>query len=459
MAARATGSRKNICAPSRQAIRKPTGPAALLKTFAAWRRSGLSVTTEIDIHREDPTDGDKVRATLLQVDRPVTLSARVPIFENMGFDVISERTFELTPKTGGGAGLVYLHDTGLHLTNGGKAELFARRENLEKGFLAIWSGAAANDRYNGLILGAGLDWRQAALLRAYGAYYRQTGTPHGMIYVSEVLNKHARVAASLFELFDRRFNPAGGLDADAREAGCAKIAGRIAGALDKIPVLDEDRVLRNLLTLINATLRTNFYQQCSGEPGLETIAFKLKSSEIDWLPAPKPFAEIFVYSPRFEGIHLRGGPIARGGIRWSDRPQDFRSEVLSLAKAQQVKNVVIVPQGAKGGFVPRRLLANREASQAEGIACYKAFVSTLLLLTDNRVRAPGSCRPNAQSGAMATILTSWWPPTRARPRSPTSPTGSRSAAISGWATPSRAAAPRATTTKAWASPRRAPGKR
>ena len=362
-------------------------PSRALEDIRGLETLGPNVTTEIDIHREDPADGDKVRATLLQVDRPVTLSARVPIFENMGFDVISERTFELTPKLDGGAGLVYLHDTGLHLSNGGKAELFARRENLEKGFLAIWSGAAANDRYNGLILGAGLDWRQAALLRAYGAYYRQTGTPHGTIYVAEVLNKHARVAASLFELFDRRFNPAGGPDADAREAECAKIAGRIAAALDKIPVLDEDRILRNLLTLINATLRTNFYQQRSGEPGLETIAFKLKSSEIDWLPAPKPFAEIFVYSPRFEGIHLRGGPIARGGIRWSDRPQDFRSEVLSLAKAQQVKNVVIVPQGAKGGFVPRRLLANREASQAEGIACYKAFVSSLLSLTDNRVGA------------------------------------------------------------------------
>jgi glutamate dehydrogenase len=362
-------------------------PSRALEDIRGLETLGPSVTTEIDIHREDPADGDKVRATLLQVDRPVPLSARVPIFENMGFDVISERTFELTPKTGGGgAGLVYLHDTGLHLTNGGKAELFARREKLEKGFLAIWSGAAANDRYNGLILSAGLDWRQAALLRAYGAYYRQTGTPHGMIYVAEVLNKHARVAASLFELFDRRFNPAVGLDADAREAECAKIAGRITAALDEIPVLDEDRILRNLLTLINATLRTNFYQQRSGEPGLETIAFKLKSSEIEWLPAPKPFAEIFVYSPRFEGIHLRGGPIARGGIRWSDRPQDFRGEVLSLAKAQQVKNVVIVPQGAKGGFVPRRLLANREASQAEGIACYKAFVSSLLSLTDNRIK-------------------------------------------------------------------------
>ena len=143
-------------------------PSRALQDICGLEKLGPDLKTEIDIHREDPRDGEKVRATLLQVDRPVTLSARVPIFENMGFNVISERTFELTPKLDGDAGLVYLHDTDLRLTNGGRAELFARRENLEKGFLAIWSGAAANDRYNGLILGAGLDWRQAALLRAYG---------------------------------------------------------------------------------------------------------------------------------------------------------------------------------------------------------------------------------------------------------------------------------------------------
>ncbi len=356
-----------------------------LRDISGLEALGPDLKTGIDIHSEDPRDGDKVRATLLQVDRPVTLSARVPIFENMGFDVLSERTFELTPKLDGDAGLVYLHDTDLRLTNGGRAELFARRQNLEKGFLAIWSGAAANDRYNGLILGAGLDWHQAAVLRAYGAYYRQTGAPYGTYYVSEVLNKHSRTAANLFELFDRMFNPASSLDADTRDAECAKIEQRIVAALDKIPVLDEDRILRNLLTLINATLRTNFYQPGGGGHEPETIAFKLRSAGIDWLPAPKPFAEIFVYSPRFEGIHLRGGRIARGGIRWSDRPQDFRTEILSLAKAQQVKNVVIVPRGAKGGFVPRKLPASREASQAEGIACYKAFVSSLLSLTDNRV--------------------------------------------------------------------------
>ncbi len=318
----------------------------------------------------------------MQLDEPLTLSRRVPVFEAMGFHVISERTFRLTPKMAGEPRAVYLHDSDLRLSNGGSGTVLSRRKNLEDGFLAVWSGAAVSDRYNGLILTAGLTWRQAALLRAYGFYYRQAGAPYGVIYVSQVLNKHAAIAAELFALFDAMFNPANGLDAEGREAERAKIADRIAGELDRIPALDEDRILRNLLALMNATLRTNFYHP--GAP--ETIAFKLKSSEIEWLPAPKPYAEIFVYSPRFEAIHLRGGPIARGGIRWSDRPQDFRTEVLGLVKAQQVKNVVIVPQGAKGGFVPRGLpKASREAAQAEGTACYKSFVSSLLSLTDNLV--------------------------------------------------------------------------
>ncbi len=335
--------------------RETNRPSRALLDIGCLEKLGPDLKTGIDIHREDLKHRDRVRATLLQVDQPVALSARVPIFENMGFDVVSEQTFELTPKLNADTRTVYLHDSDLRLRNGGRTELFSRRENLERGFLATWSGAAANDRFNGLILSAGLNWRQVALLRAYGAYYRQTGAPHGTAYVAEVLNKHPHIAAELFELFDRMFNPLSGLDAATRDAGCTKIVQHTGAALDKIPVLDEDRILRNLLTLINATLRTNFYQTGALEAGLETIAFKLRSSEIEWLPAPKPFAEIFVYSPRFEGIHLRGGPIARGGIRWSDRPQDFRTEVLSLVKAQQVKNAVIVPQGAKGGFVPRKL--------------------------------------------------------------------------------------------------------
>ncbi|MGO8780638.1 MAG: NAD-glutamate dehydrogenase [Rhodomicrobium sp.] len=362
-------------------------PSRALEDIRGLEKLGPDLKTEIDIHRDDPLDRQSVRATLLQVDEPLTLSKRVPIFENLGFDVISERTFELTPKISGKQRRVYLHDSSLHLPDNGGNDLLGRGENLEKGFLAIWSGEAQNDGFNGLILNAGLHWRQAALLRAYGAYYRQTGAPYGNVYVSQVLNKHANTAGELFALFDRMFNPASGSDPEGRDAGRARISARIAAALDKIPVLDEDHILRNLLAMINATLRTNFYHRSSGGKLPETIAFKLRSSEIDWLPAPKPFAEIFVYSPRFEGIHLRGGPIARGGIRWSDRPQDFRTEILSLAKAQQVKNVVIVPQGAKGGFVPRlRKQASREAAQAEGVTCYKSFVSSLLSLTDNRVK-------------------------------------------------------------------------
>src|SRR5262249_49160670 len=148
--------------------------------------------------------------------------------------------------------------------------------------------------------------------------------PYGPAYVSEVLNKHPGVAADLVALFDAMFNPANGLNADGRNAERARLSERIATELDKIPVLDEDRILRNMLAMIRATLRTNFYHRRDEADAPETIAFKLRSSEIEWLPAPKPFAEIFVYSPRFEGIHLRAGPIARGGLRWSDRPQDFR---------------------------------------------------------------------------------------------------------------------------------------
>ena len=370
-------------------------PERALQDILRFEKLGPDHPTDIDLYSENPPDPRSVRATLQQLDEPLTLSKRVPILENFGFDVISERTFQLTPKLDGEARPVYLHDSELRLTMSGGADLLARRANLEDGFLAVWSDAAPNDRFNGLILAAGLNWRQAAVLRAYASYYRQSSAPYSNTYVSRVLNKYANVAADLFAVFDAMFNPANGLTAEERDAEKARIGARIASELDSIPLLDDDRILRNLLTLINATLRTNFYQHNDkGAP--ETITFKLRSRDIEWLPAPKPFAEIFVHSPRFEGIHLRAGPIARGGLRWSDRQQDFRTEILSLVKAQQVKNVVIVPQGAKGGFVPRKLpTASREAIQAEGIACYKAFVASLLSITDNLVK--GEIAPPADT--------------------------------------------------------------
>ena len=371
-------------------------PERALRDILGFEKLGPDRRTEIDLYRDGLTDPHSVRATLQQLDEPLTLSKRVPILENFGFDVISERTFLLTPKMHGGARRVYLHDSDLRIADCDGADLLARRGDLEDGFLAVWSDAAPNDRFNGLILAAGLNWRQAAVLRAYAAFYRQTGTPYGTIYVAEVLNKYAGIAADLFALFDAMFNPENGLASEEREAERALISARITAELDKIPLLDDDRILRHLLSLINATLRTNFYQGNENKGAPEITAFKLRSREIDWLPSPKPYAEIFVHSPRFEGIHLRAGPIARGGLRWSDRQQDFRTEILSLAKAQQVKNVVIVPQGAKGGFVPKKLAAaNREAIQAEGIACYKSFVSSLLSITDNLVK--GEVMPPADT--------------------------------------------------------------
>ncbi|MFT4077973.1 NAD-glutamate dehydrogenase [Rhodomicrobium sp.] len=357
-----------------------------LKDIERFEKLTEGHRTGIDLYRAADAEPGAVRATLQQLDEPLTLSRRVPILENLGFDVISERTYLLTPKANGGARRFYLHDIDLRLREGDAATFCERRGALEDGFLAVWADAVPNDRFNGLILAAGLDWRQAALIRAYAAYYRQTGATYAAAYVAETLDKHGAIAADLFRLFEAMFDPAKGGDAD-REAARAEISARIFAALDAIPSMDDDRILRQLTSLIEATLRTNFYQKGPDGAPPETIAFKLRSRDIAWLPAPRPHAEIFVSSPRFEGVHLRGGPIARGGLRWSNRPQDFRTEILGLAKAQQVKNAVIVPQGAKGGFVPKATGgANRDATYDEGVAAYEGFVSSLLSLTDNLVK-------------------------------------------------------------------------
>ena len=363
-------------------------PHRALEDIARLEKLSSESPVVIDLYRDDRDNRREVRATLQQLDEPVALSKRVPILENLGFNVISERTFKVSPKIGGARRVIFLHDSLIEQAIGDDIDIYAQEDGLEQGFLAVWHGRAANDKFNGLILSARLNWHEAALMRAYGAYLRQSGAPFGLAYVAQVLNKHPSIAADLVELFHTLFDPALGLGEEERGARHARIAARIQEKLEAIPVLDEDRVLRRFLTMIEATLRTNFYQRTPTGGFNETIAFKLHSGQIDWLPDPKPYAEIFVTSPRFEGIHLRGGPIARGGLRWSDRPQDFRTEVLSLAKAQQVKNTVIVPQGAKGGFVPRKAMNGkpREEVLAEGIACYKAFVSTLLSITDNLVQ-------------------------------------------------------------------------
>jgi glutamate dehydrogenase len=301
----------------------------------------------------------------------------LPIFENMGVEVADERPYQVTPRDRPPA---WIYDFGL--TYGGGAELEADgvREGFQDAFIGAWQGDVENDGYNRLVLRAGLEWREITVLRAVARYLRQAGTTFSDRYVEEALVAHPQVAALIVELFRARFEP-GGAAGDAERLGQ-----RIEETIDAVESLDQDRILRNFLDVVQAMMRTNYFQLAADGRPKPYLSFKLDPSRLPWLPPPRPRFEIFVYSPRTEGVHLRGGPVARGGLRWSDRREDFRTEVLGLMKAQMVKNAVIVPVGAKGGFVVKRPPAGgREELAEEVVACYGTFIRGLLNLTDNIV--------------------------------------------------------------------------
>ena len=348
-------------------------------------RLGPERPVAIDFYREPGSAAGRVRAAVYRYDMPIPLSERVPLLENLGFRVIDERSYHVRPELPGGARTIVLHDMVLETIGGAAIDLSSLDVRMENCFLAVFHGEAENDNFNGLVLAAGLEWREAAVLRAYASYLRQIRAPFGPRYIAETMIRHPSIARDLFELFRARFDPDQLHTAAARTKATEELRQALELQLAGVESLEEDRILRRVLGLILATVRTNFFATASGEPLPETIAFKLDCSLVDALPEPRPFREIWVTSPRVEGVHLRFAAIARGGIRWSDRPQDFRTEVLGLAKAQQVKNTVIVPSGAKGGFVPRRQPreATREAVQQEGVASYRIFISALLALTDN----------------------------------------------------------------------------
>ncbi len=314
--------------------------------------------------------------------RPIALSERVPVLENMGFRVVDERTYHIEPQD---AADVWFHDMTLETALGQPFDLSELREKIEACFLAVMGGRAENDGYNALVLATGLVWRDVALIRTLSRFLRQVRVPFSQDYMWATLRKHAAIAAQIVSLFHNRFDPKLGVSADERSAREATITTAIETALQAVDSLDEDRILRRFVNTVQCAIRTNFYQLDNHGQPKELIAVKFSSRKLDAMPLPRPLYEIFVYSPRVEGVHLRFGKVARGGIRWSDRPQDFRTEILGLVKAQNVKNAVIVPVGAKGGFVPKRLPRGgaREAIQAEGTASYKLFISTLLDITDN----------------------------------------------------------------------------
>ncbi|HEY0291700.1 MAG TPA: NAD-glutamate dehydrogenase [Hansschlegelia sp.] len=335
----------------------------------------------VDFYCRDDEPETRVNLKVFSRAEPIALSARVPLLENMGFRVINERTFFVDPAAEGAA-RVWLHDMTLERAAGGAIDLTRELDDrLEALLIAVLRGEAESDGYNALALEGGLGWRDVALLRALSRYLRQARVPYDQDYLAATMVKHAATAANLVALFYARFDPRA---EERRESREATLAGEIEEALAGVESLDEDRILRRFLNLARAMVRTSFFQTEKDGRAKTTFAFKLESRKIEDLPAPRPLYEISVYSPRVEGVHLRFGKVARGGLRWSDRPQDFRTEVLGLVKAQQVKNAVIVPVGAKGGFVPKRLPAGpREAWFAEGTEAYKVFINAMLDVTDD----------------------------------------------------------------------------
>lgn len=331
------------------------------------------------------------RFKIYRTGEQVSLSAVLPVLQRLGVEVTDERPYELRRTDRVSA---WIYDFGLRMPlSGGNGDSTApsnyfgddARERFQEAFAAVWTGDAENDNFNTLVLGAGLTWRQAVVLRAYAKYLRQAGVNFSQDYMEDTLRNNVHTTRLLISLFEARMSP--GRQSAGTELIDAMLE-ELDGALDQVASLDEDRILRSFLTLIKATLRTNFFQLNDAGEQHAYVSMKFDPQAIPELPAPRPAYEIWVYSPRVEGVHLRFGKVARGGLRWSDRREDFRTEILGLVKAQMVKNTVIVPVGAKGGFVAKNLpdpSVDRDAWLAEGIASYKIFISALLDITDNMV--------------------------------------------------------------------------
>ena len=334
---------------------------------------------------EDAAEGER-RLKLFHVGDPVSLSVVLPRLQEMGVEVVDERPYEIQRP---GRTRAWVYDFGLRYQPSGELPVDDARVLFQDAFAAVWSGNAESDGFNALVLRAGLTWRQAMVLRAYAKYLRQGGSTFSQAYIQECLVSNVHISRLLVRLFEARFHPG---HQDASEDLVEGLLEEIHGALDAVASLDQDRILRSLLGLVRATLRTSYFQAAADGSPKPYVAFKLDPHKVPDLPQPRPRYEIWVYSPRVEGVHLRFGAVARGGLRWSDRREDFRTEVLGLVKAQMVKNAVIVPVGAKGGFVVKRPPADptdREAVLAEGIACYRTFISGLLDVTDNLVLRDG----------------------------------------------------------------------
>ena len=340
--------------------------------------AGLSATAPlaVKLYRPLSADAGLVRLKIYNTSK-VALSDSLPVLECMGARVLDEHPYRI------GSDALWIHDLGLQVP--AATELSRIKTRFEELFAQAWRSEVESDDLNKLVLATDLDARAISVLRAYTRYFKQLGFAFSQTYIEAALNRHASIAQDIVALFYARFDPAlPGTRDTAQEALSQRIETSLAG----VASLDEDRILRQFFATVAATARTNLWQKAAAGGNKPYLSIKLKPRKVPGVPEPKPLFEIWVYSPRFEGVHLRGGKVARGGLRWSDRREDFRTEILGLVKAQQVKNTVIVPVGSKGGFVLKNAppASERDATLAEGVACYKLFLSGLLDLTDNVVK-------------------------------------------------------------------------
>ena len=364
-------------------------PAEAVRDIEKIERTVETGEISMTLYRHDDADGESVRFKVFNLDDPLPLSDVLPMLENMGLRVIDEIGHEVRPNDRND---VWIHDFGMVSRSGAAIDLESVRDAFEDTFERVWHGDIEDDGFNAMVISSAMTCRKIVVLRAYSKYLRQAGILFSESYMMETLARNSGIACDIIALFEEMFEPR----EDGAKRATTRIHRRLDAALDAVVNLDEDRILRRFLNLVDSTLRTNFYQLDADGNIKPYVSFKLDSGALDDLPLPRPSREIFVYSPRMEGVHLRGGDVARGGIRWSDRREDFRTEILGLMKAQMTKNAVIVPVGAKGGFVLKRppTEGGREALQEEGIACYKMLIFGMLDITDNL--SAGEVVPPAQ---------------------------------------------------------------
>ncbi|GJL91915.1 NAD-glutamate dehydrogenase [Hyphococcus sp.] len=366
--------------------RERTSPADTLADIAALEQ--LSDAPMVVRAYRKPKDSEQtVHIKIYKSGAPMTLSKLIPTIENLGLSVLQEASYQVSPF-GDGKDALWIHDFTTEQKDGQPVALGDVKEAFEETILAVLEGRTEDDSFNNLVLTAGINWREAWLLRAAAKHHMQAGFAYSQSYIEEALSNHPSIARLLIAAFHARFNPDGPANADDRIKDVKAADDAIEEALNAVASLDEDRIIRRFRTLFAAIMRTNYYQRLPDGSVKTYISFKVDSHKVAEIPEPKPYREIFVCGPRVDGVHLRFGPVARGGLRWSDRREDFRTEVLGLVKAQRVKNAVIVPTGSKGGFYPKHLPAtgDRAAIYEEGREAYKIFIRGLLDLTDNIVQ-------------------------------------------------------------------------